>query len=136
MTTETSPLTARQLEKRTLVLAALDGTTPLGGQRLEPGSDVSVGSNSGNDLVIPERFELTTYKLISRGSVLHVVPPFHVQASVWIDGEVRELNGYVRDLRKKHPDFPMELPLASERFIVRYASGIALIGRFVEDAVE
>jgi len=127
---------SRALAARPLALAALEGSTPLTGKRFAPGATVWVGSNSGNDLVIPERFELTSYKLISEGSVLHVLPPLHVQAWVWLGEEPVELKGYIRELRRTRPDLPERLPLASERFIIRYATGISLIGRFAEGEAE
>lgn len=128
----TDPIQPDVLARRTLTLAALEGEAPIAGNRFPPGATISVGSNSGNDLVIPEKFELTAYTLISRGSLLHLVPPFYVQATVWWGDDAVELKGYFRDLRKRMPDLPAMLPLAGERFIVRYASGISLIGRFTE----
>lgn len=113
-----------------LTLAALEGETVLAAKTFPPGATVSVGSNSGNDLVIPEKFELTTYTLVTAGPTLHLLPPLFVQATVRVGEEARELKGYFRDLRKKSPELPEALPLLSERFIVRYATGIAFIGRF------
>ncbi|MDQ3262436.1 MAG: hypothetical protein M3Y59_02070 [Myxococcota bacterium] len=123
---------ARELAERPLVLAALEGAAPIAGGRFLPGATIWVGSNSKNDLVIPARFELTSYKLLSQGSLLQVAPPLHVQAWVWIGEEPVELKGYIRELKRSRPDLPEALPLASERFIIRYATGISLIGRFAD----
>lgn len=128
------PIQPDVLAKRPLILAALEGEVPIAGKRFEPGASVSVGSNSGNELVIPERFELTSYQLITRGSLLHVAPPFYVQANVWVGEDALEIKGYFRELRRRMADIPDMLPLAGERFIIRYASGISLIGRFVDES--
>lgn len=130
------PLSAQELSRRTLVLAALQGATPIAGKRFPPGATVSVGSNSGNGLVIPEKFELTAYTLVSHGSVLHLALPLHVQTTVWLGGEPLEIKGFIRDLKRARPELPDALPLASDRFIIRYASGISFIGRFADPAEE
>lgn len=112
------------------MLAALDRTTPIAGKRFPPGATIWIGSNSGNDLVLPEKLELTSYKLIARGSVLHLAPPLHVQASVWLEDAPVELKGYVRQLRRMRPTLPMEVSLASAQFVIAYDTGLRLIGRF------
>jgi hypothetical protein len=130
--TTAAPIRAEDLARRPLTLVALEGETLLVSGRFAPGTAVTVGSNSGNALVIPPRFELVSYTLVTAGAVLHLAPPLFVQATVWIGEEPRELKGYFRDLRKRWGDLPNALPLASERFILRYATGIALMGRFAE----
>ncbi len=128
--TEESDWPAAALARCPLVMAALQGESLLLDRRFPPGAAVSVGSNSGNDLIIDPRFELTAYTLLTQGSILHLAPPLFVQARVWWQGTVLQLRGHFRELRKRHPDLPDALPLASERFLIRYASGIALLGRF------
>jgi hypothetical protein len=113
-----------------LALVALDGTTVLADRRFAPGASVSVGSNSGNDLVLPPRFELTSYTLLTRGPLLHLAKPFFVQATVWSGETALPLKGYVRELIRSHPELGQPVPLASERFLIRYARGLALLGRF------
>ncbi len=119
-----------QLARLPLVLAAVENATIIADRVFPPGADISVGSNSGNDLVIAERFELTAYRLVHGGCRLHLAPPLHVQAIVWHRGEPLELKGYFRDLRKTLEGLPEVLPLASLRFVVSYAHRIALMGRF------
>jgi hypothetical protein len=121
------------LARLPLMIAAVGKGTVLADQIFPPGATVSVGSNSGNSLVIPERYELTTYTLVTHGHVLKLLPPLHVQAWVWVGNEARELKGHFRDLRKKFPELPDDLPLAGDRFVVSYASGIAFMGRFLEN---
>lgn len=123
-------LAADQLARRPLAIAALEGTRILADAIRPPGAGLSVGSNSGNDLVIPERFELTQYTLVTRGCRLDLAPPLYVQATVWLGAEAFEVQGFVRDLRKAIPDWPDSLPLGGERFVVRYATGVAFVGRF------
>jgi hypothetical protein len=119
------------LAKVPLVVAALSQEEVLADKTFPPGSEVSIGSNSGNTLVIPERFELTTYILIRRGCVLQLAPPLHVRASVWWENEVLTLQGAFRDIRKRHPGISDALPLASQTFLISYATGIAFMGRFL-----
>ncbi len=134
-TPDVTTLPAETLAQRPLVLVALEGSTILADRRFPPGATVSVGSNSRTELPLPPKFELAAYTLLTGGSVLHLAPPLHVQARVWHDGKVVELKGHFRDLRKKHPDLPDVLPLASERFVVSYATGVVFMGRFLpEDA--
>jgi hypothetical protein len=123
-------VSANELSKRPLVLAALHKGEVISDKGFEPNAEVTVGSNSGNDLVIAERFELTSYKLISNGSVLHVLPPLNVQAWVWWNGEPLELRGFFRDIRKRVEGIASELPLASDRFVVSYSTGVVFMGRF------
>jgi hypothetical protein len=99
-------------------------------RRFPPGASVSVGSNSRNDLVLPERFELTTYRLLTRGALLHLAKPFYVQARIWEGEGAVSLQGYVRTLLRTHPALTEPVLLASERFLIRYATGLALLGRF------
>ena len=113
-----------------LVLVALEGSTVLADQRFEPGSSVSVGSNSRNDLVLPPRFELTAYTLLTRGSLLHLARPFFVQTTGWLGETAVPLKGYVRELIHAHPELDRPVPLASVRFLIRYGTGLALLGRF------
>ncbi len=124
------PYDSNTLAQAPLVVAALSGTTLLADHHFQPGSTVTVGSNSGNDLVIPERFELTSFTLLTNGNTLKVAAPMYLQTSIWHQGEVLAVQGFVRDLRRKHPTLTLALPLASERFLVRYATGIAFLGRF------
>jgi hypothetical protein len=125
-------ISADVLVHRSLMIAAVSKGTVVADRVFDPGSTVSVGSNSGNGLVIPEKFELTSYTLVSHGNVLKLVPPLHVHASVWVRGEPRTLKGHFRDLRRNDPDLPDSLPLASATFVVSYASGIAFMCRFLE----
>ena len=120
---------ASELAQRPLTLAAMAGEQMLAAKRFPPGATVSVGSNSGNDLVVPEKYELAAFTVITPGPTLHLLPPLHVSATVWHGDDALELKGYFRDLRKQHPGLSDALLLASERFILRYASGIALIAR-------
>ena len=120
-----------ELSRLALVIAALEGSTVLAERRFGPGATVTVGSNSKNALVIDGRFELTSYTLITDGSLLHLAPPLHVQATCWVGEQVMELKGFYRDLRRQHPDLPSLLKLAGERFVVRYATGVAFLGRFI-----
>lgn len=113
-----------------LALIALEGTTVLADRRMEPGATVSIGSNSRNDLVIPERFELISYRLISQGCRLYLARPFYVQATVWLGDQAVPLKGFVRDLIREHPQLAEPVPVAGERFLIRYATGIAIMGRF------
>jgi hypothetical protein len=126
-------VTPSELARLPLVIAALDRSTVLVDGRFEPGATITVGSNSKNDLVIPEKFELSSYKLISEGSLLHLAPPLHVQATVWLEDRPLDLKGFFRDLRRTHPPLPDIVPLASERFLVSYATGVSLMGRFIRD---
>jgi hypothetical protein len=121
---------AAELAALPLVLIAVEGSTVLADRRFEPGASVSVGSNSGNDLVLPPRFELTAYTLVTRGSLLHLARPFFVQATGWLGGKAVPLKGYVRELIHTHPELDQPIPLASVRFLVRYGTGLALLGRF------
>jgi hypothetical protein len=124
------PRPAAALAELPLTLVALEGSTVLADRRFPPGASVSVGSNSRNDLVFPERFELPTYRLLTRGSLLHLAKPFYVQTLIW-EGELAvPLKGYVRALLRTHPSLAEPVPLASERFLIRYATGLALLGRF------
>jgi len=124
-------LSADELRRCPLVLAAVSKGTVMADHTFEPGADISVGSNSGNELVIPEKFELTSYPLIASGHILKLVPPLHVQATVWHDGAPRVLKGFFRELRKQDPGLPDSFALATTTFVVSYASGIAFMGRFV-----
>lgn len=128
-------LPTQTLAKRALVLVAVEGSTILAERRFPPGATVSVGSNTRNDLPLPPKFELAAYTLLTLGSVLHLAPPLHVQARVWHQGGVVELKGHFRELRRRHPELSHVLPLASERFVVSYATGVALMGRFLPDDV-
>jgi hypothetical protein len=123
---------AAELARLPLVLVALEGMRVLADRRFPPGVSVTVGSNSGCDLVVPAKFELTSYSLISQGSKLHLARPLFVQTSVWLGDAAVPLRGFVRDLVRSHPELLEPVPLASERFLVRYATGIALLGRFGE----
>lgn len=127
---------AEALAALPLLLVALEGSTVLADRRFPPGASVSVGSNSRNDLVLPPRFELTTFKLISGGAVLNLARPFFVQATVWLGEQAVPLKGYVRELIRSHPGLAEPVPLASERFLIRYATGLALLGRFGGEASE
>ena len=128
-----SPRTAAELAALRLVLVALEGSQVLADRRFEPGASVSVGSNSRNDLVIPPKFELTSYRLISEGCRLHLARPLFIQATVWLGEKAVPLKGFVRDLVKQHPELGDSVLLAGERFVVRYATGIALLGRFEDE---
>lgn len=113
-----------------LLLVALDGAVPVADKRFAAGADVFIGSNTKNDLVLPHKFELPSYRLLTRGYRLHLAKPFFVQATVWLGGEPVALKGFVRDLIKTHPELAEPVTLASERFLIRYATGMALLGRF------
>lgn len=117
------------LAKAPLVLAAIGGTTVVADREFPPGANVSVGSNSKNDLVLPEKFELSKLALISGGAQLLVSPPLYIQATVWSGGAAVALSGFWRNLRKEHPELGEKLQLASPRFLVRYGK-LALMGRY------
>lgn len=127
---EATPRPAAELARLPLVVIALDGSTVLADRRFGPDATVTVGSNSRNDLVIPEKFELTAYDLLSPGPRLHLARPLYVQTTVWIEDTAVPLKGFVRDLIRDHPQLAEPVLLASDRFLVRYSTGIALLGRF------